>query len=67
MHLRLTGPRARVVSRMIAIAKRERIWMFSGPFATEGPALQRFEFNVGDATMDFTVTEIHELFAQVLR
>jgi threonine aldolase len=66
MHLRLTGPRAQVISRMVAIAKKDRIWMFAGPFATEGPALQRFEFNVGDATMDFTIKEIHELFERIL-
>lgn len=66
MHLRLTGKRAQVISRMTAIAKKDRIWMFGGPFATEGPALQRFEFNVGDATMDFTVKEIHELFERIL-
>jgi hypothetical protein len=36
--------------------------MFGGPYDTEGPNLQRFEFNVGDATMEFTIKEIGQLF-----
>jgi len=40
--------------------------MFGGAYANEGPSLQRFEFNVGDATMDFSVKEIRELFQRIV-
>jgi hypothetical protein len=40
--------------------------MFSGPCDTEGPNRQRFEFNVGGATMDFTIKEIGQLFERVV-
>jgi hypothetical protein len=40
--------------------------MFGGPYDTEGTNLQRFEFNVGDATMDFTMKDIGQLFERVV-
>jgi hypothetical protein len=52
---------------MIDIARKDGIWMFGGPYDTEGPNVQRFEFNVGDATMDFTISEIIQLFERVVR
>jgi len=66
MHARVSGPRDTITSRMMGIAREEGIWMFGGPYDTEGPSLQRFEFNVGDATMDFTITEIGQLFERVV-
>ena len=66
LHVRLRGPRSRIVNRMMSIAKRDRIWMFAGPHASDGPNLHRFEFNVGDATMQLSVTEIRQLFERVL-
>jgi threonine aldolase len=65
MHVRVSGPVATVRNRMIDLARREGVWMFGGPYDTEGPNLQRFEFNVGDATMDFMNKEIGELFERV--
>ena len=66
MHVRVWGKRQGVLDRMYDVARTEGVWMFGGPFATEGPSLQRFEFNVGDATMDFTVAEVRELFERLV-
>ena len=66
MHVRVSGPCDAVTSRMFDIARREGIWMFGGAYEVEGPNLQRFEFNVGDATMDFTTKEIAQLFERIV-
>jgi threonine aldolase len=66
MHVRVSGRCDSVRARMIDIARRDGVWMFGGAYDTEGPALQRFEFNVGDATMDFTLKEIGQLFERVV-
>jgi threonine aldolase len=65
MHVRVSGRRDVITSRMMNIARQDGIWMFGGPYDTEGPNLQRFEFNVGDATMEFTIKEIGQLFERV--
>jgi threonine aldolase len=66
MHVRVSGPRDLVTSRMIEIARQDGIWMFGGAYEVEGPTLQRFEFNVGDATMEFSLKEIAQLFERVV-
>lgn len=66
MHVRVSGPRDAVTSRMLDIARKDGVWMFGGAYEVEGPRLQRFEFNVGDATMGFTIKEISELFQRVV-
>jgi threonine aldolase len=66
MHVRVSGPRDKVKARMIDVAKKDGIWMFGGAYESEGPTLQRFEFNVGDATMGFTPKEIGQLFERVV-
>ena len=66
MHVRVTGPCESVKSRMLDIARTDGVWMFGGAYETEGPRLQRFEFNVGDATMSFTPKEIGQLFERVV-
>jgi hypothetical protein len=40
--------------------------MFGRAYDTEGPNLQRFEFNVGDATMEFSTKEVGQLFERVV-
>jgi threonine aldolase len=65
MHVRVSGPCDTVRARMIDIARKDGTWMFGGAYDTEGPALQRFEFSVGDATMEFTIKEIGQLFERV--
>jgi len=66
MHLRVVGDRDEVLARMLDIARTDGVWMFGYPFATEGPSLQRFEFNVGEATMGFTLKELRGLFERVV-
>jgi threonine aldolase len=66
MHVRVRGEREKVFASMVDVARRDGVWMFGGAYAKEGPTLQRFEFNVGDATMDFSVKEICELFQRIV-
>jgi hypothetical protein len=61
MHLQLLATAAALQRRALDIATRDKIWTFPRPFATVSPMLQRIEFSVGDATMDFTPTEIRDL------
>jgi threonine aldolase len=65
MHVRVNAPRDEVTARMVDVARQDGIWMFGGPYDVEGPNLQRFEFNVGDATLGFTIKEIGQLFERV--
>lgn len=66
MHVRVSGPVDAVRARMLEVARKEGVWMFGGPYDTEGPRLQRFEFNVGDATMEFSIKEVGQLFERVV-
>ena len=66
MHVRVSGAVDAVRARMLDVARKEGIWMFGGPYDTEGPRLQRFEFNVGDATMEFSIKEIGQLYERVV-
>jgi threonine aldolase len=66
MHVRVSGPVESVRARMLDVARKDGIWMFGGAYDTEGPTLQRFEFNVGDATMEFTIKEIGQLFERIV-
>jgi len=66
MHWRVTGERERVLERMRAVARDDKVWMFAAPYAVEGPRTQRFEFNVGDATMEFSPEEIRDLVEKVV-
>lgn len=63
MHLQLSVTSADLESRAVEIARRDKIWTFARPFSTVSPTLQRIEFTVGDATMDFTPTEVKDLIA----
>jgi threonine aldolase len=66
MHVRVSRPVETVMTRMRDVARKDGVWMFGGAYDTEGPRLQRFEFNVGDATMEFTIKEIGQLFERVV-
>ncbi len=62
MHVRFSASLEQVRARVVEIAKSEKIWTFSRPFFSEGPTLQRFEFQVGDATLEFSPREVRGLF-----
>lgn len=61
MHLQLSITAAALENRAVEIATEDKIWTFPRPFATVSPTLQRIEFSVGDATMDFTPSEVRHL------
>ena len=63
MHLQLSVTTDDLQRRAFDIARREKIWTFPRPFSTVSPAVQRIEFTVGDATLDFTPTEVRDLIA----
>ncbi|HEY8673999.1 MAG TPA: beta-eliminating lyase-related protein [Candidatus Dormibacteraeota bacterium] len=65
MHVRFTARLDRLRARVIAIARSEQIWTFSRPFVSEGPALQRYELHVGDATLALTAKEVRGLFERL--
>jgi threonine aldolase len=65
MHLRLSGSVKEIGQRAREIAKRQKIMTFARPYSSEGPNLQRFEFQVGRATMAFTPREVAHLVAQL--
>jgi len=65
MHVRFAVRLDRLRARVIAIARSEQIWTFSRPFVSEGPALQRYELHVGDATLALTPKEVRGLFERL--
>ena len=65
MHVRISARLDDIRSRVVAIAKSEQIFTFARPWTSEGPALQRFELQVGDATLALTPAEIRGLFARL--
>jgi threonine aldolase len=66
MHVRVRGTADSIRSKMLNVARKDGVWMFAGPYDSDGPTWQRFEFNVGDATMDFSIKEIGQLFERVV-
>jgi threonine aldolase len=65
MHLRLHSTLGDIQDRALAIAKSQRVLVPMFPFQSEGPRMQRFEFQVGAATLEFSTTEIVNLFRQL--
>jgi threonine aldolase len=66
MHVRFAARLDRLRERVIAIARTDQIWTFSRPFVSEGPALQRYELHVGDATLALTPKEVGGLFERLV-
>lgn len=65
MHVRFAATTAQLESRARAIADDEDVWTFAKPFVSEGTNLQRLEFQVGRATMDFSVDDAVALIARL--
>ncbi|MGH9299603.1 MAG: threonine aldolase family protein [Acidimicrobiales bacterium] len=65
MHVRFSVGLDDFRSRVVDIARSDKIWTFSRPFVSEGPRLQRCELGVGDATLEFSPKEIHGLFERL--
>jgi threonine aldolase len=66
MHLRLSASVKEIRQRVRAIAQKQKIMTFARPYTSEGPTLQRFELQVGRATMAFTPREAAHLVAQLV-
>ena len=65
MHVRIRATTKEMEARARAIAEQESVWTFAKPFVSEGTRLQRIEFQVGRATMEFSVDEVVALFARL--
>ena len=66
LHARLAVTLDGLVANAKAIARSDKVWTFARPFASEGPALQRCELSVGDATMELDADEIAGLFERLV-
>ncbi|HEX9097536.1 MAG TPA: beta-eliminating lyase-related protein, partial [Candidatus Dormibacteraeota bacterium] len=66
MHLQVPVTAEDLQSRAFDIARRDKIWTFPRPFSTVSPKVQRIEFTVGDATMDFSPTEVRDLIGALI-
>jgi threonine aldolase len=66
MHVRLELTLEQLRTRVLAIAKRDKVWTFARPFTSEGPRLQRFELSVGDATLELEPDEIRSLLERLV-
>lgn len=67
MHLFLHGEIEKLQENALGIAMETGIWLFSRLTPTILPTYQRFEFVVGDATLDLTNDEILHVFEMLLR
>jgi threonine aldolase len=67
MHLFIRGDADRLSANAIDIAKEIGVWLFYRLMPTELPAYQKFEFVVGNATLDLSNEEIGELFQMLVR
>jgi threonine aldolase len=66
LHVRLNVTIPQLRARVLRIAKQEKVWTLARPFASEGPALQRFELSVGDASLELTPDEVRTLLERIV-
>ena len=65
MHLRFRATKSEMESRVRRIASEQRVMTLPQVFVKEGTRLQRYEYQVGRASMAFTLEEMVSLFAQL--
>ncbi len=65
MHLRFNATRAVMENRVRRIAKEQKIMTLPRIFVKDGTRLQRYEYQVGRASMTFSLDEMVSLFAQL--
>jgi threonine aldolase len=65
MHLRFAETAEVMESRVREIATRDQIWTFLRPFISEGTNLQRYEYQVGRASMDLNLDEMVAVFREL--
>jgi threonine aldolase len=66
MHLRLRVGLEDLRRHALEIARADRIWTFARPFVSEGASLQRIELSIGDATLEFTPSEVRTLVERLV-
>jgi hypothetical protein len=66
MHLRFSVGLEAMRERMADIARTDKVWTFSRPWASLGRKLQEFELSVGDATLQLSPEEIRDLFVRLV-
>lgn len=66
MHLQLAVTAQDLRAHALEIARRDRVWTFARPFASDTPRLQRVEFSVGDATLGFQPDEVRRLIGALV-
>jgi threonine aldolase len=65
MHLRFFETAEVMESRVREIVARDQIWTFARPFISEGTHLQRYEYQVGRASMEFSLDEMVAVFREL--
>jgi threonine aldolase len=65
MHLRFSVGLDEFRECAVEIARSDKVWTFSRPWASLGPSLQEFELSVGDATLELSPDEIRRLLARL--
>jgi threonine aldolase len=66
MHVYLRGDRERLLANSMAIAREDRVWLFSGLYPTDLPETWAFELGIGDAADALTDDEITAYFTRVM-
>lgn len=62
MHVRFVATTAQMESRVRELAQSRGIWSFAQPFVSEGTRLQRYEFQVGRASMALRLDQMVKAF-----
>ncbi len=65
MHLRIRATRDEMDARVAEVAESTSVWTFTRPFVSEGHRLQRYEFQVGRATMELSLDEAVAIIARL--
>jgi hypothetical protein len=65
MHLRFAETVEVMESRVREIVARDQIWTFARPFISEGTHLQRYEYQVGRASMKLSLDEMVTVFREL--
>ena len=65
MHLRFRATVKEMEARVRDIAESEGVWTFSRPFISEGTRLQRYEYQIGRASMELSVDETVSAIARL--
>lgn len=65
MHLRFRATVTEMRARARDIAETDGVWTFAHPFVSEGTRLQRYEYQIGRASMELSVEETVAVIARL--